>query len=105
MIIPDLEQLTEEVNVGSTKKVPIIKHKDGAGPHQNRAYISYMNEEFNRRDRLIFNQTSKSLVLNTCNACYFLEASKAVSKEQGLSFGGKLLQGEELFRLVKKVYE
>ena len=32
-------------------------------------------------------------------------ASKAVSKEQGLLFDGKLLQGEELFRLVKKVWD
>ena len=31
-------------------------------------------------------------------------ASKQVSKEQGLLFGGKLLQGEELYRLVKKVF-
>ena len=63
-----------------------------------------MNNEFKRRDWIIFNQLSQSPVLNTCDVCYFLMASNQVLKEQGLLFGGKLLQGEELFRLVKKVF-
>ena len=31
-------------------------------------------------------------------------ASKAVSREQGLSFGGRLIRGEELHETVKKVW-
>ena len=79
------------------KKVIVVKQEDGAGPHQDKKYVSFMNDEFKRRDWIIFNQPSQSHVLNTCDACYFPMASKQVSKEQGLLFGGKLLQGEELF--------
>ena len=82
------------------KKVIVVKQGDGAGPHQDKTYLSFMSSEFKQRDWIIFNQPSQSPVLNMCDACYFPMASKQVSKEQGLLFGGKLLQGEELFRLV-----
>ena len=97
VIIPDLEKMVEGVSDNGKKKLITVKQKDGAGPYQDKTYLDFMSCEFKRRDWIIFNQPSQSPVLNTCDTCYFSMASKQVSKEQGLLFGGKLLQGEELF--------
>ena len=64
------------------KKVIVVKQEDGAGPHQDKTYLSFMNDEFKRRDWIIFNQPSQSPVLNTCDACYFIMASNKFLKNK-----------------------
>ena len=87
-----------------TIKVIFVRQEDGAGPLTDKTYNEFMTSEFERRDWLNFRQPSQSPVLNTCDACYFPMMSKAVTREQGLSFGGRVMRGEELYESVKKVW-
>lgn len=63
-----------------------------------------MREEFAKRDWILFNQPAQSPVTNTKDACVFPMMSKAVSREQSLSFGSRLMQGEELNQTVSKIF-
>ena len=91
------------------KNVIFVRQEDGTGPHTNKTYIRYMEDEFKQMEWINFRQPSQSLILNTNNACFFSVISKAVTQEQGLSFGGRIIRGEELFETVifwedKKTY-
>jgi hypothetical protein len=41
-------------NKNGTRQVCIVKHKDGAGLHQDKKYIREMQKEFDKRNLLIF---------------------------------------------------
>ena len=103
-IIPDMDKLAEQLNENGTKKIIFVRQDDGAGPHTDKTYNKFMFDEFQRRDWINFRQPSQSPVLNTCDACFFPMMSKAVTREQGLSFGGRMMRGEELYESVKKVW-
>jgi len=63
-----------------------------------------MNDLFRLKDWLIFNQPSQSPVTNIHDTCIFPMMSKAVSTEQALTFGSKMLVGEQLNESVMKVW-
>ena len=84
--------------------VCIVKQEDGAGLHTDGTYINTMNDLFRLKDWLIFNQPSQSPVTNIHDACIFPMMSKAVSTEQALTFGSRMLVGEQLNQTVMKVW-
>ena len=104
-IIPNIEtKIVERFGTDDTK-VCIVKQEDGAGLHTDRTYLNTMNDMFRVRDWLIFNQPSQSPVTNIHDACIFPMMSKAVSTEQAISFGSKMLVGEQLNQTVLKVWQ
>jgi hypothetical protein len=64
-----------------------------------------MQNEFNQRDWLLFNQPSQSPITNVHNACIFPMMSKSVSWEQAIVFGCRLLRGEQLYNSVMRVWD
>ena len=85
-IIPALEQkVVERFSENGTIKICIVKQEDGAGLHTNKTYLSGMEEEFRRRDWLLFNQPSQSPITNVHDACIFPMMSKMVSMEQAVA--------------------
>jgi hypothetical protein len=105
-IIPALEsKVVDQLLENNTVKICIVKQEDGAGLHTNKRYIQTMQDKFNKRDWLLFNQPSQSPITNVHDACIFPMMSKAVSREQAVVFGCRLLRGEQLYNSVMKVWE
>ena len=104
-IIPALEEkVVDALNENGTRQICIIKQEDSAGPHQDSTYKTEMNEEFTKREWLIFNQPSQSPITNVHDACIFPMMSKEVSKEQAVSFSSTMLRKEQLHATVQKVW-
>ena len=104
-IIPELERkVVERFSDNGNVKVIIVKQEDSAGAHTCKKYIREMNREFERRDWIHFNQPPQSPITNVHDACIFPMMSKCVSKEQASTFGSRLLQGEQLYQTVMKVW-
>ena len=78
------------------KKIVFVRQEDGAGPHNCKTYVKYMQDQFRKRDWLNIRQPPQSPVLNVKDACVFPMMSKMVSKEQNLAFGGRMMRGEEM---------
>ena len=64
-----------------------------------------MRREFKKRDWILFNQPAQSPITNVHDACVFPMLSKAVSREQAVTFGSRLLKGEQLNQTVMKVWQ
>ena len=62
-----------------------------------------MVQLFEERNWLLFNQPSQSPITNVYNACDFPIMSKAVSLNQALVYGTRLMKGEELNKTMTKV--
>ena len=106
IIIPDLEEkIVKKYNNNGTQRVVIVKQEDGAGLHQDKTYLNTMQDLFNARGWLLFNQPSQSPVTNIHDACVFPMMSKKVSMVQAVMFGSVLLKGEQLYETVKSVWE
>jgi len=103
-IIPDIEQKIVDRFGSPETRVCIVKQEDGAGLHTDGTYLKTMNDLFRVRDWLLFNQPSQSPVTNIHDACIFPMMSKAVSTEQSLNFGSRMLVGEQLNQSVMKVW-
>lgn len=107
-IIPALEEkIVMRFNKnedGSDRKVIIVKQEDRAGLHQAREYERRMEEEFRKRDWIMFHQPPQSPVTNVHDACIFPMMSKAVSQEQAFNFGSQLLNPENLHDTVERVW-
>ena len=93
IIIPDMDELARKLSENGRKEVVFVRQEDGAGHHNDKTYVKFMEDEFDERGWINFRQPSQSPVLNTCDSCYLPLASKGVSREQGLSFGGRLMKG------------
>ena len=105
-IIPAIEEkIVRKFNNNGTRRVVIVKQEDGAGPHNDRTYLSEMRREFSSRGWILFNQPSQSPITNVHDACIFPMLSKAVSREQVLAFGSTLMKGEHLNQTVMKAWE
>jgi hypothetical protein len=105
-IIPALEsKIVDQFSENNTVKICIIKQEDGAGLHTNKQYMQTIQDKFNKRDWLLFNQPSQSPITNVHDACIFPMMSKAVIREQAVMFGCRLLRGEQLYNSVVKVWE
>ena len=104
-IIPALEdKVVSALDMNGTRKICIVKQEDSAGAHQDAKYRSEMNEEFERREWLLFNQPSQLPVTNVHDACIFPMLSKEVSKEQAVNFSSTMLRTEQLHATVQKVW-
>ena len=106
-IIPDMERkIKERFSNGGSREVIILKQEDGAGLHTHKTYIKEMKSEFwEKRGWLLFNQSSQSPTFNVHDSCIFPMMSKHVSREQALTFGSRLLKGEQLYETVMKVWQ
>ena len=82
----------------------VVKQEDNAGLHMEKNYLWQLQQEFLRRDWIIFNQPPLSLALNIHDACVFLMMAKQVSAEQTVLFGSRVLQGKELHKTIMKVW-
>ena len=104
-IIPAIEQkVVERFNNGGQRKVIVLKQEDGAGLHNDKTYLREMKTEFwTKREWVLFNQSSQSPTFNVHDMCVFPMLSKAVSREQALTFGSRMLKGEQLNQMVMKV--
>ena len=98
------QKVVDQFSENGRRKVVIIRQEDGAGPHNDKCYLRRMKRSFQKRDWLLFNQPSQSPVTNVHDACIFPMMSKAVSKEQAVTFGSTLLKGEQLHNTVNKVW-
>ena len=105
-IIPAIEEkVVARFNNGGERNVIVLKQEDGAGLHTDKTYLREMKEEFwVKRKWLLFNQSSQSPTFNVHDMCIFPMLSKAVSREQALTFGSTLLKGEQLNQTVMKVW-
>ena len=105
-IIPDFEKkVVEKYNNNGNRKVIIVKQEDSAGLHTDKTYLKEMRKIFDEKGWLLFNQPSQSPVTNVHDACIFPMMSKHVSKVQALRSGSIMLKGEELYEIVKSVWE
>ena len=68
IIIPDMDELARKLSENRRKKVVFVRQEDGAGPHNDKNYITFMEDECNERGWINFRQPSQSSVLNTCDA-------------------------------------
>lgn len=104
-IVPALEEkVMRRFNNGGERQVCIVKQEDGASLHQCKTYLKEMSWLFEERDWLLFNQPSQSPITNVHNACVFPMMSKAVSPNQALVYGARLMKGEELNKTVMTVW-
>ena len=105
-IIPSIERnVVEKFNNSGQRKVIVLKQEDGAGLHTDKTYLRGMKDEFwTKREWVLFNQSSQSPTFNVHDMCIFPMLSKAVSREQVLTFGSRLLKGEQLNQTVMKVW-
>lgn len=100
-IIPALEEkVVRRFNENGNRQVVIVKQEDNAGLHTDGTYLAEMRNEFERRDWILFNQPSQSPVTNVHDACIFPMLSKAVSRQQAVVFGSRMLQTEQLHEAV-----
>ena len=105
-IIPAIEEkVVQRFSQNGTRKVVCIKQEDSAGLHQDKKYVRTMRREFKKRDWILFNQPAQSPITNVHDACVFPMLSKAVSREQAVTFGSRLLKGEQLNQTVMKVWQ
>ena len=105
-IVPDLERkVVERFSENGSKKVCIVMQEDGAGLHTNATYLKGKRALFDDRDWLIFNQPSQSPTLNVHDFTIFPAMSKAVSREQALVYGSRVMKGEELNKAVTSVFD
>ena len=105
-IIPDLEEkIVRRFNNNGNRKIVIIKQEDGAGLHQDKMYLKEMQQMIDERGWILFCQPSQSPVTNVHNVCIFPMMSKKVSSCQAIVFGARLLKGEQLYKMVKAVWD
>ena len=105
IIVPDLEEkMVKRFSEGGTKKVCIVFQEDGAGLHTDATYLKGKQKLFSERDWLIFNQPSQSPTLNVHDFTIFPAMSKAVTREQALVYGSRVVRGEELNKSVMIIF-
>ena len=49
IIIPDIDELVRKLSENGRKKVIFIRQEDGAGPHNDKTYMKFMEDEFDER--------------------------------------------------------
>ena len=105
-IIPALEEkVVQQLSENGKVKVVIVKQEDNAGLHNDKTYLYHINEEFRKRDWIIFNEPPLSPALNVHDSCIFPMLSKKVSSESVVLFGSRVLVGEELHQTIMKVWK
>lgn len=104
-IIPAVEEnVVQRYNNSAKREVCIVNQEDGNWLHHDKTHQKETQSLFAERDWLIFNQLSQPLITNVHDACVFQMTSKAVSTNQAIFYGNKILRGEELNDTVMKVF-
>ena len=108
VIIPDIEsKIVEKLKMnrfGRERVVRIILQEDGAGPHNEVKYNKWMDDFFDSKGWLRFNQPPQSPVTNVHDACIFPMMAKILSREQAIRFGSKILVGNQINELVREIF-
>ena len=94
--IPKLEEAAARIESESNKRVVVRHQCDGAGPHTDKTFTEELNRMFSERGWIFKFQPANSPLTNVKDACVFPCLSKAVTAEQGLSFGSCVLKTEQL---------
>ena len=75
---------------------------DGAGCHQDKRFLTYLENDFKERGWMFRFQPSQSPITNVHDAAIFPSLSKRVSNEQGMTNRSYILRGEQLWETVKE---
>jgi hypothetical protein len=102
---PRLEALAARLHAQFGKKIVIRYQIDGAGPHTDGTLLAELQKTFDARSWILKFQPANSPLTNVKDACVFPCLSKAVTAEQGLSFGSCVLRQEQLWAIMQKVWE
>lgn len=103
-ILPKMDEVARKYSENGLYKVVMVKQEDNAGPYHDKTYVPEMQSEFDCRDWLLVNQPPSSPVLNVNDCATFPCMSKRVTREQVMCYGSQLVAGEELHRIVTKVF-
>ena len=105
VIMPAMkEKVVEKFNNGGTRDVCILFQEDNAGLHNKKSYLDGKKELFDAEGHLIFNQPPQSPSTNVHDFTIFPMMSKRISREQALTYGSRVMKGEELNKTVMKVW-
>ena len=99
-----MASLTDKLSENGRKKVIFVRQEDGAGPHTDKTYLRFMEEEFRRKDWINFRQPSHSPVFNTNDTFFHDDVKSSYSGARIVIWRENDAGGEELFEAVKKVW-
>jgi hypothetical protein len=103
--LPAMDEKAREISTKNVfKKVVMVKHEDNAGLNQNKKYVKRLRYEFDRRGWVRKNQSPNSPDENMCDFVTFPSMSKRVSNEQGVQFGARYMNPEQLNRIVTDTF-
>ena len=106
VIMPALrEKVVNKYNNGGTRKVCLYFQEDNAGYHNDKTYKAGKMELFDSEGHLIFNQPPQSPSANVHDFTIFPMMSKRISREQALTYGSRVMKGEQLNKAVIKVWK
>jgi len=102
--LPRLDDVAAELETKLGKKIVMHHQMDGAGPHTDAKSLEVLDKQFAQRGWILRFQPANSPLTNANGACVFPCMSKAATADQGLSNGSVVLQAEELWSTVQKVW-
>jgi hypothetical protein len=103
--LPALDVTAQKIQSNNGKQVIVRYQWDSATPHVNSILTEFLQKEFDRRGWILVPQPANSPLTNTKDAALFPSLSKSVTTEQGLMHGSYVLQGEQLWDIVKLAWE
>jgi len=103
--LPALDTAAQKMQTTTGKRVVIRYQWDGARPHVDGKLTEYIRDEFDKRGWILIPQPANSPLTNAKDAALFPAMSKDVTAEQGLMNGSYVLEGEQLWQYIKRVWE
>jgi hypothetical protein len=103
--IPKLDELAAELSVKHNCRIAIRYQVDGAGPHTDTKLMASLRKDFDDRGWLFTFQPPNSPLTNVKDACIFPAMSKSVTWEQAATNGSLVLEGEQLWECVQRVWQ
>ena len=98
------EKVIQRYNNGGMRDVCVVLQEDNAGLHNNKTYIAGKKALFDAGGHILFNQPPQSPTTNVHDFTIFPMMSKRCSREQSLTYGSRVMKGEELNKTVMKVW-
>jgi hypothetical protein len=105
MELPALDATAQKIQSDTGKRVIVRYQWDSATPHVDGVLIEFLQKEFDCRGWMLVPQPANSPLTNTKDAALFPSLSKSVTAEQGLMHGSYVLQGEQVWDIVKLAWE
>ena len=103
--VPNLDSFSQRLGSETGKKIVVVEQDDNATPHRDKQLREYKEEQYAVRDWILMPQPPNSPLTNVQDAGFFPAMAKLVTEHQGLFNGSHYLQGEALWKAVKRVYE